>query len=144
MGTKNQKNSVAIANAKNETPKMETAKKENSKIDLNAILSIGNTNLISKVRGGATLYNTSLFEGLNDKEKKHLRIKLRRKLDSFIASAFEFTATKKTEELAKLKTDWVEYATKIYIDINNICDANVSEKKREDVILFLQTMQKIK
>ena len=76
----------------------ETKKIENvsttKKIDLNSILSIGNSNLINKVRGGATLYNVSLFEGLNDKEKKHLRIKLRRKLDSFINSAFEFVATK--------------------------------------------------
>ena len=126
----------------------ETKKIENvsatKKIDLNSILSIGNSNLINKVRGGATLYNTNLFEGLNDKEKKHLRIKLRRKLDSFINSTFEFTATKKESELKQLKNDWIAYASQIYIDANIICDANVSEQKRKDVILFLDTMNKVK
>ncbi len=114
------------------------------KIDLYSILSIGNSNLINKVRGGATLYNVNLFEGLNEKEKKHLRIKLRRKLDSFINSAFEFVATKKESELKQLKNDWIAYANQIYIDANIICDANVSEQKRKDVILFLDTMNKIK
>ena len=125
----------------------ETKKIENvsatKKIDLNSILSIGNSNLINKVRGGATLYNVNLFEGLNDKEKKHLRIKLRRKLDSFINSSFEFVATKKESELKQLKNDWIAYAKQIYIDANIICDANVSDQKRKDVILFLETMNKI-
>ena len=124
----------------------ETKKIENvstKKIDLNSILSIGNSNLINKVRGGATLYNVNLFEGLNEKEKKHLRIKLRRKLDSFINSSFEFVATKKESELKQLKNDWIAYAKQIYIDANIICDANVSDQKRKDVILFLETMNKI-
>lgn len=126
----------------NETKQIENV--STKKIDLNSILSIGNSNLINKVRGGATLYNVDLFEGLNDKEKKHLRIKLRRKLDSFINSAFEFVATKKESELKQLKNDWIAYAKQIYIDTNIICDANVSEQKRKDVILFLDTMNKIK
>lgn len=126
----------------NETKQIENV--STKKIDLNSILLIGNSNLINKVRGGATLYKVNLFEGLNEKEKKHLRIKLRRKLDSFINSAFEFVATKKENELKQLKEDWITYAKQIYIDANIICDANVSEQKRKDVILFLDTMNKIK
>lgn len=141
MSTNNKNTNLINSENKNQN---NSEKKENQRIDVNAILSIGDKNLIQNVRGGATLYKKELFVGMNDKEKKHFRIKLRRKLENFIASAFEFSATKKENNLKELKNNWVEYANQIYVDINNIIDANASEQKRKDVFLFLDTMNKTK
>lgn len=131
---------------KNTTKKLNEQKlNEQKKISIDFLLKQSeNSVLLQNSRGGAILYNHSLFEGLNDKEKKHARIKLRRKLENFMNSAFEYNVTKKIELLKQLKKEWTNYATQVYVDINNICDANASEQKRKDVKEFLQVINSIK
>lgn len=102
------------------------------------ILAIGNENLIVNVRGGATIYKNELFVGLTDKEKKSIRVKLRRKLDNFQASALAYRKDK--NKLDQLKKDWFTYAKEVYTDIQIIVDSNANELKRNSIKDFLVLM----
>ena len=65
----------------------------------NEILAIGNEIFSTSER--KSIYRKEIFvECKTDKEKKNLRMKLRKKLDAFIA---EFIATSKNEEKRKAK-----------------------------------------
>ena len=70
-----------------------------------------------------SIYKKDLFkECLTDKQKKSLRIKLRRKKDSFIAC---YLANKKNEtKLKELYNIWKQYAEQVYNDVNIIVDNN--------------------
>lgn len=106
----------------------------------NEILNIGNELLKNSHRQGATIYKVDLFKDCKtDKEKKHLRIKLRRKLDSFISN---YTMGKNNPDKVKaIQTEWHKYATQVYQDINILCDSNAKELKQEDIKGFLKAMQ---
>lgn len=103
----------------------------------NEILKIGNDLFVTNER--KSIYKKEIFaECKTDKEKKNLRMKLRKKLDGFIATAIAFR--NKKEELNKLRASWKEYATAIYQDINTIADANSNTEKSESIKQFLQLM----
>ena len=108
------------------------------KTNLNNILAIGNGNLIANTRQGATIYKNDLFSETTEKEKKAIRVKLRKKLDNFIISAKQ--AEKNTEKLNAIRKDWIAYAKNVYNDINIIVDANAKEDKINDVKYFLNLM----
>ena len=106
------------------------------------ILKIGNDLLKTKPRTGATLYKAELFKDCKtDLDKKHLRIKLRRKLHSFLS---DFVMKQKNPtELKALKEAWVSYATQVYNDINLVMDSNATEDNQALVTKFLKQMQSI-
>ena len=69
-------------------------------MNANEILAIGNDLIISKKKGNKGIYKESLFKDLSEKEKKSLRIKLRRKTNNFIGTFLQ--VEKKPTELKKL------------------------------------------
>lgn len=103
----------------------------------NEILAIGNEIFSTNER--KSIYKKEIFtECKTDKEKKNLRMKLRKKLDAFIA---EFIASNKnTEKRKALKKAWQEYAKQVYINANCIVDANANTEKRDTIKNFLLAM----
>lgn len=112
--------------------------KTNSNFDLNAILQASSANLTKNVKQGATLYKNEIFEGKTDKEKKAIRVKLRKHLENFVISAKQ--AEKNKDKIEAIKKDWIAYAKNIYVNIENIVDANAGEQKQKDVKYFLTQM----
>lgn len=135
---KNQ-NSEKKENAKVET----TNAKQNERKSLDSILSIGNQNLISKSgTKKSSIYKEELFfDCKTDKEKKHLRIKLRRKLENFLDTFFVANTSKSKEKIELLKKDWKEYANMVYINSEIIADNNIKEEKRKLVDSFINAMK---
>lgn len=103
----------------------------------NEILAIGNEIFSTNER--KSIYKKEIFaECKTDKEKKNLRMKLRKKLDAFIA---EFIASNKNAEKRKaLKKAWQEYAKQVYINTNGIVDANANTEKKDTIKNFLLAM----
>lgn len=103
----------------------------------NEILALGNEIFSTSER--KSIYRKEIFaECKTDKEKKNLRMKLRKKLDAFIA---EFIATSKnTEKRNELKKVWQAYAKEVYINVNYIVDANANTEKRASISQFLEAM----
>lgn len=103
----------------------------------NEVLAIGNEVFSTSER--KSLYRKEIFvECKTDKEKKNLRMKLRKKLDAFIA---EFIATSKNEEKRKaLRKAWQEYAKQVYINSTYIVDANANTEKKDTIKNFLLAM----
>lgn len=103
----------------------------------NEILAIGNEIFSTSER--KSIYRKEIFaEYKTDKEKKNLRMKLRKKLDAFIA---EFIASNKnTEKREALKKAWQEYAKQVYINVEGIVDANANTEKKDTIKDFLSAM----
>ena len=107
------------------------------------IFEIGASNLVKGTKSSKTIYKKEIFADCKtDKEKKHLRIKLRRHLKSFIASAFTYQQTKQNDKLQALKKDWREYAKQVYQNTEIICDGNANDNFAKDCKNFLQVMSK--
>lgn len=103
----------------------------------NEILAIGNEIFSTSER--KSIYRKEIFaEYKTDKEKKNLRMKLRKKLDAFIA---EFIASNKNAEKREaLKKAWQEYAKQVYINVECIVDANANTEKKDTIKNFLSAM----
>lgn len=103
----------------------------------NEILNIGNDLFSTSER--KSIYKKEIFsECKTDKEKKSLRMKLRKKLDNFIA---EFIASRNNaNKLSELKTAWQKYAKEVYINVNQIVDANANTEKKQSISDFLAVM----
>ena len=102
----------------------------------NEILAIGNEIFSTSER--KSIYRKEIFvECKTDKEKKNLRMKLRKKLDAFIA---EFIATSKNEIGRALRKAWQEYAKQVYINSTCIVDANANTEKKDTIKNFLLAM----
>lgn len=103
----------------------------------NEILAIGDE--IFSINKRKSIYRQEIFvECKTDKEKKNLRMKLRKKLDAFIA---EFIATSSNEEKRKaLKKAWQEYAKQVYVNSTYIVDANANTEKKDTIKKFLLAM----
>jgi hypothetical protein len=103
----------------------------------NEILAIGNEIFSTNER--KSIYCKEIFaECKTDKEKKNLRMKLRKKLDAFMA---EFIASSKNAEKRKaLKKAWQEYAKQVYINVECIVDANANTEKKDTIKNFLSAM----
>lgn len=103
----------------------------------NEILSIGNE-IFSTNERKSIYKKKSLQNAKPTKKKRNLRMKLRKKLDAFIA---EFIASNKnTEKRKALKKAWQEYAKQVYINVNCIVDANANTEKRDTIKNFLLAM----
>ena len=89
-----------------------------------------NTNLGSKKE---SIYKESIFEGLNDKQKKSARKKIR----NYVHAIFEIIITKsnekKTKELNDLVNSFVEFYTEAYqlndYSFNSIASENTKNKE---------------
>ena len=132
-------NNVVITTKANEQINLNAS---NGKINLNELLQIGN-DVIKKNNSnfGATIYNNELFiDCKNDKQKKHLRIKLRRKLYNF----FEYFETIQNDKNAieQLKKQWQQYAKIVYKNANNIIDSNAKNEHLNLAQKFLNAMNK--
>lgn len=103
----------------------------------NEILSIGNDIFTTSER--KSIYRKEVFQDCRtDKEKKVLRMKLRKKLDCFIA---EFLSSSKNAEKRKLLQEaWQKYAKQVYINVECIVDSNANTEKKETIKNFLAAM----
>lgn len=119
------------------TKEKKLKKKEiEEKINLNEIFSsISSINVKFQKNG---IYKDSLFVGMSDSEKKHLRSKLRSTLDKFISNAFQFS--KDNSKMESLRMDWKKYATSIYKDTTIIYEGS-NPFKEKDVKRFLFQME---
>ena len=109
--------------------------------NLDSILNLGNDVLKSNTQNGSTLYNANLFTDMNNKEKKSLRIKLRRKKDNFIST---FVQNKDNKDvLNELKDVWTIYAKQIYVDVNKIIDNNSTTQNKQDALNFLSFINSV-
>lgn len=111
---------------------------------MKSLFEIGNETLVKKSNSfGATIYKKELFADCkSDKDKKHLRIKLRRKLQAFFDT---FVISKNnTKVIEQLKKDWQSYSKIVYQDVNNIVDSNANSDKLKIAKEFLQCMNNTK
>lgn len=105
----------------------------------NSIFSIGANSLVSGAKSSKTIYKKEIFaECKTDKEKKHLRLKLRRHLQKFIASYVTYKQTKANDKLDQLKKDWLLYAKNVYENTEIIIDGNASDDLQKDCKIFLE------
>lgn len=105
------------------------------------IFEIGASNLVKGTKSSKTIYKKEIFADCKtDKEKKHLRIKLRRQLKAYISSAFTYQQTKATDKLKALQKDWKEYSKQVYQNAEIIVDGNASEDFAKDCKEFLKAM----
>lgn len=107
----------------------------------NEILNFGKEILISNSKNRKSIYKNSLFEECkSDKEKKSLRIKLRRKLQNFLGTFLQ--VEKNPTKIKELQKVWKEYAKEVYNNVNEIVDNNSTQDNKELVKRFISVMNK--
>lgn len=88
----------------------------------------------------SSIYKRELFEGLLDDDKKKLRRKLRKTLQNKFLATF-LTIRKNETELKKLSKIWVEYANKVYNNIDIVCESNTDLETQKLIKQFLESMK---
>lgn len=107
----------------------------------NEVLNFGKEILISNSKNRKSIYKNSLFEDCKtDKEKKSLRIKLRRKLQNFLGTFLQ--VEKDPTKIKELQKVWKEYAKEVYNNVNEIVDNNSTQDNKELVKRFISVMNK--
>lgn len=107
----------------------------------NEVLNFGKEVLISNSKNHKSIYKNSLFdECKSDKEKKSLRIKLRRKLQNFLGTFLQ--VEKNPTKIKELQKVWKEYAKEVYNNVNEIVDNNSTQDNKELVKRFISVMNK--
>lgn len=107
----------------------------------NEVLNFGKEILISNSKNRKSIYKNSLFEDCKtDKEKKSLRIKLRRKLQNFLGTFLQ--VEKNPTKIKELQKVWEEYAKEVYNNVNEIVDNNSTQDNKELVKRFISVMNK--
>ena len=107
----------------------------------NEVLNFGKEILISNSKNRKSIYKNSLFEDCKtDKEKKFLRIKLRRKLQNFLGTFLQIE--KNPTKIKELQKVWKEYAKEVYNNVNEIVDNNSTQDNKELVKRFISVMNK--
>lgn len=107
----------------------------------NEVLNFGKEILISNSKNRKSIYKNSLFdECKSDKEKKSLRIKLRRKLQNFLGTFLQ--VEKNPTKIKELQKVWKEYAKEVYNNVNEIVDNNSTQDNKELVKRFISVMSK--
>lgn len=107
----------------------------------NEVLNFGKEVLISNSKNRKSIYKNSLFdECKSDKEKKSLRIKLRRKLQSFLGTFLQ--VEKNPTKIKELQKMWKEYAKEVYNNVNEIVDNNSTQDNKELIKRFISVMNK--
>jgi len=107
----------------------------------NEVLNFGKEILISNSKNRKSIYKNSLFdECKSDKEKKSLRIKLRKKLQNFLGTFLQIE--KNPTKIKELQKVWKEYAKEVYNNVNEIVDNNSTQDNKELVKRFISVMNK--
>lgn len=107
----------------------------------NEVLNFGKEILISNSKNHKSIYKNSIFEDCKtDKEKKSLRIKLRRKLQNFLGTFLQ--VEKNPTKIKELQKVWKEYAKEVYNNVNEIVDNNSTQDNKELVKRFISVMNK--
>lgn len=107
----------------------------------NEVLNFGKEILISNSKNRKSIYKNSLFEDCKtDKEKKSLRIKLRRKLQNFLGTFLQ--VEKNPTKIKEIQKVWKEYAKEVYNNVNEIVDNNSTQDNKELVKRFISVMNK--
>lgn len=107
----------------------------------NEVLNFGKEVLISNSKNRKSIYKNSLFdECKSDKEKKSLRIKLRRKLQNFLGTFLQ--VEKNPTKIKELQKVWKEYAKEVYNNVNEIVDNNSTQDNKELVKRFISVINK--
>lgn len=88
----------------------------------------------------SSIYKRELFAGLLDDDKKKLRRKLRKTLQNKFLATF-LTIRKNETELKKLSKIWVEYANKVYNNIEIVCESNTDIETQKLINQFLESMK---
>lgn len=88
----------------------------------------------------SSIYKKELFVGLLDDDKKKLRRKLRKTLQNKFLATF-LTIRKNETELKKLSKIWVEYANKVYNNIDIVCESNTDIETQKLIKQFLESMK---
>ena len=88
----------------------------------------------------SSIYKRELFAGLLDDDKKKLRRKLRKTLQNKFLATF-LTIRKNEIELKKLSKVWIEYANKVYNNIDIVCESNTDIETQKLIKQFLESMK---
>lgn len=88
----------------------------------------------------SSIYKRELFVGLLDDDKKKLRRKLRKTFQNKFLATF-LTIRKNETELKKLSKIWVEYANKVYNNIDIVCESNTDLETQKLIKQFLESMK---
>ena len=88
----------------------------------------------------SSIYKGELFNGMLDDDKKKLRRKLRKTLQNKFLATF-LTIRKNETELKKLSKIWVEYANKVYNNIEIVCESNTDLETQKLIKQFLESMK---
>lgn len=88
----------------------------------------------------SSIYKRELFNGMLDDDKKKLRRKLRKTLQNKFLATF-LTIRKNETELKKLSKIWVEYANKVYNNIEIVCESNTDLETQKLINQFLESMR---
>lgn len=88
----------------------------------------------------SSIYKGELFTGLLDDDKKKLRRKLRKTLQNKFLATF-LTIRKNETELKKLSKIWIEYANKVYNNIEIVCESNTDLETQKLIKQFLESMK---
>lgn len=88
-----------------------------------------------------SIYKQELFnECPTDKQKKALRIKLRRKRDNFIS--MYLSSKKDKNKLNQIFNLWKQYSEKVYNDVNIIIDNNSTQENIKICNEFINNFKK--
>ena len=88
----------------------------------------------------SSIYKRELFVELLDDDKKKLRRKLRKTLQNKFLATF-LTIRKNETELKKLSKIWIEYANKVYNNIDIVCESNTDIETQKLIKQFLESMK---
>lgn len=88
----------------------------------------------------SSIYKRELFNGMLDDDKKKLRRKLRKTLQNKFLATF-LTIRKNETELKKLSKVWIEYANKVYNNIEIVCESNTDLETQKLIKQFLESMK---
>lgn len=88
----------------------------------------------------SSIYKRELFNGMLDDDKKKLRKKLRKTLQNKFLATF-LTIRKNETELKKLSKIWIEYANKVYNNIEVVCESNTDIETQKLIKQFLESMK---
>lgn len=88
----------------------------------------------------SSIYKRELFNGMLDDDKKKLRRKLRKTLQNKFLVTF-LTIRKNETELKKLSKVWIEYANKVYNNIDIVCESNTDLETQKLIKQFLESMK---
>ena len=88
----------------------------------------------------SSIYKRELFNGMLDDDKKKLRRKLRKTLQNKFLATF-LTIRKNETELKKLSKIWIEYANKVYNNIEIVCESNTDLETQKLIKQFLESMK---